>query len=1108
MKEFDVNNIALSGNNLIEASAGTGKTYSIGILTLRLLLEKDIKIEEILMVTFTNSAVAELEIRIRRFLKMALSYISSNSEIENSIKFIIDSAIEKKGKKEVERLLSNAILFLDETAIYTIHGFCQLTLSEFAFDTKQLFNSELVENQNSIIENAVNDFWRKEITILDTGIIGVLKEKLFSRELLIDFSENIFSGKKLIVRNKINRNDILEEINRFETEIKSLENVLGNRISANWEVIKNIKIHKGSKLYKSIASGQDEFKNELIAEYKKEPNSTKLENLRFLVDIIPQLITLQEAFEEYKTDVFIDFLARAEVFIKREVEYKKNRNQVLSFNDLIEKLHTGLVKEDNSVLKQNLCNKYKAVFIDEFQDTDHLQYEIFKRAFVDDCDSTVFFIGDPKQSIYAWRGADLRTYIKAQKDIGDNKFTMKNNFRSTEQLVSAMNEFFPAGHSCIPEAFGQSDPFCSKEIRYEEVTAANKDMAQLVKDDIAVTSFDIIMHSKKSNISELQSAAGMEVADLLANHYLLKDGTKTKVKPKNISILFRTKSHAKSMKDVLNEYGIPSIIVDDTKIMETEDARDLFYILYAIDKNDNSSISRALLTRFTTFSIEDIQKIDFEYYKSVFLDLQQTWTEAGVYSAILSFMNKFNVRKNLLDSDNPKGNRIYTNLMQLAEILNEKEFNSKYSPENLLDWFHKSREGLKISNEYEQRIESDEDAVQIMTVHKSKGLSFDIVVLPYFNLNMRKVKKNEPVTYLEDDGFYFSYLKTDEEIEKYNLQSEQENRRLLYVAITRAAYKCIIHYNEKRGVLENFIPNLDYNSNTISFREPMKSIDFRYAQDRDVKDKSGILKFNKPLDDFWRLTSYSALDNHSKGISIKEEKDLSEMGDYDKFVFIALKKGAQTGIILHSIFEKIDFADEKYWEKEIEKNLTNFGRDISESTIKNYMELAGNTVNAVLAPGDFSLSDVLFEKRFNELEFFFSFDKWNPREIKALFPDISINDKSIEGIMHGFIDLLFEHNGKYYILDWKSNSLGVGLDNYTKDRLEEAMTENNYHLQYIVYTVAVKRFLENRIEDFDYDKHFGGVYYLFLRGMRANTNNGVFFNKPTKELIERMEKLI
>ena len=1111
MKPFDVNNIKLEGNNLIEASAGTGKTYSIGILVLRLLLEKGIRIEQILMVTFTNAAVAELEIRIRRFLRDALKIASKNSEssdIDPNILVLINKSIEEKGKEEVIKILSDAILFLDETAIFTIHSFCQITLGEFAFETSQLFNTDIIEDQSFIIEDAVNEFWRKEITVLDIEIIRVLTEKKYTRDLLKDFAQHIFNGKRLKVETSIDSNEIIPKIAEYEKIIEQFELDFENTIKDNWSDILSVKISKTSVIQKGI--DRDGVKG-FITEFKKSYYSKNppgyLKKFEQVYELTQELEQLENDFDTYKKALLTHFLELAGKFILNEVERKKNRNQVLSFHDLIAKLHSVLVTQNSFDLQQKLCRKYQAVFIDEFQDTDHLQYEIFRKAFIDNCDSTVFFIGDPKQSIYAWRGADLKTYLKAQDDIGDNKFTMKNNFRSTSPLIDAMNEFFPAGTSCDSENLKVSDPFCSDEIQYEKVEPGNENLLEVLYHENTASAFDIVNHEKgDNNNSDLFEAAGREVMDLLNNHYLIDDNIKRKVLPQDIGILMRQNKEAILMKDVLSKYNIPAIVIDGTKVIDTDEARDLYYVIYAIEKLDLQSISRALLSIFTKYEIGDIIKQDFDIHKSNFLKLNDKWKNSGIYSAIINFTIIYKVRDFLLDINNSRGNRIFSNLMQLAEILNEKELNNNYSAEQLLDWFQKTREGLESVNKYEQRIESDENALQISTAHKSKGLSFNFVILPNFNLKPHSSSRKEYITYLEDDGFYISYNKTEEELKRNEFQNAQEDRRLLYVAITRAVYKCIIHYNNQKGVLNNFLEHSF--SEKIKFREPLSEIDYKYSQIEKIKENIIPIPFNKRMDDSWALTSYSALDTHQNKFVLKKDNYIDDKNEYEKFIIDELPKGAQTGNLLHDILEKINFTDDSFWENTITRNIQKSGKKYSEFEYKFFYDLLNNTLEAKLYPNTFNLKQIEYDKRFNELEFFFSFENKKKKKIKELLKNINISSKNINGVMHGFIDLLFEFEGKFYILDWKSNHLGNSIDDYSIDKLDEAMTINNYHLQYIVYTIAVKRFLKNHNPEFDYDKHFGGVYYLFLRGLRSGENTGVFYNKPNKDLIEELDRLI
>ena len=850
------------------------------------------------------------------------------------------------------------------------------------------------------------------------------------------------------------------------------------------------------------------FAEKYIELYKQKKQPQYLQKFDFLYDEIPDIIEAENELNAFGIDVMVHFLNKSSGFLVKEVEKRKNRNQMLSFHDLISKLHQEVVVNNNQDLQNKLRNKYRCVFIDEFQDTDHLQYEIFKKVFVESTGTTAFFIGDPKQSIYAWRGADINTYIKAKKDIA-NHFTMKQNYRSTKELVAAMNEFFPLGVCGVDQV---SNPFCSDDITYEEVEAANKNLYELYNNTAPAKSFEILKYPKKNNKDDLFGNTAKEVLDLLGNHFLIKNGDKKKVKPRNIGILVRTNKEAKLMKKNLSKLRIPAIIIDETKVMETDEAMDLYYVIFAIINPNNSNISRAILTSFTGFTTEMLANQDMDHHKSIFLELQNNWKESGIYSAILSFIEQYNVRKYLLDTETQNGNRIYTNLMQLTDILNEKETFDNYSPEKLVDWFKKSTEGFDTSGKYEQRLESDDDAVQIATIHKSKGLAYDIVLLPNANFTLRPEHLLKKVTILKDNEFIISYYKTPEEMEEYELQAEQENRRLLYVAITRAVYKCIINYNNKPGTLKKFLTSLDPNDyKFINFRDPISEIEGKYSPESlQEKIEKKPLIFTGNIDNKWYLTSYSGLDTHSLDKDWIKETEPDHISEYDKFVFNILPKGVQSGLIIHKIFEKIDFSDDTYWNKIIENTLKYSGRKYSGEELKNYTQIIKNVVDTELLPAadNFKLSDVEKEHRFNELEFFFSFDNWKGDEIKKILPGINISNQQIEGIMHGFIDLLFEYNGKYYILDWKTNYLGNTLQKYNPEELKLAMTENNYHLQYYIYTIAVKRFLENRLPGFDFDQHFGGVFYLFIRGMRTGKNAGIFFIKPEKEIIEKFEKIL
>ena len=355
----------------------------------------------------------------------------------------------------------------------------------------------------------------------------------------------------------------------------------------------------------------------------------------------------------------------------------------------------------------------------------------------------------------------------------------------------------------------------------------------------------------------------------------------------------------------------------------------------------------------------------------------------------------------------------------------------------------------------------------------------------------------------------------------YKDQSEQENRRLLYVAITRARYQCYITGNEanyyKHSTLRTFNNSLTpvaKNLKQVEFWIPPEPVrNFRYNNVSATIQPVYAIAKNFTLQNVnWIKTSYSGLNpEHDLVPAPKSSNSINNA--YDKFAFQELKKGAHTGNLLHYIFEHIDFSNSDNWQRVVEQAMKRLSGSADEVYRDNIIELLQQVTSAIM-PGNnpFTLNQVSNEKRLNELEFDFLLKPFNTGSLEALsnkthpFRIRSISE--LEGIMNGKMDLFFEQEGKFYILDWKSNFLGNSLDFYNEENVKAAMYENNYHLQYLIYTVALTKYLALRIPGFDYDTNFGGVIYLFLRGVRTGAQSGVFYSKPDKALIEKMKVLI
>ncbi len=538
---FDAITVPLEGSNLIEASAGTGKTYSIAILVLRLLLEKPITIKEILMVTFTKAAVAELEERIRLFVKEAYKASNGESIADKKIEALVqDKLIDSAEEKErVQQALKDAVLFLDETSVLTIHSFCQNALTEFAFETDQLFGAETLQDQASILDDEINNFWRKHITTIPSDLLRYLIEAGLNRDALYSVIKEHLNGKKYYHYKEGHEYSFCEEDQlKLVQELKAVKQQEEKLIS---EMHKYITTHRDRLLKAGNSNHHARRANMHLFEHPEElaqfvrSKSDKDYVRKLYDDIIEHCSTCDKVSEDIKakiSNVVNDTICQAINSVVTGLEVFKQRNNLLSFDDMIVNLHKALTKHNNSKLIASLSNKYKAVFVDEFQDTDRLQYEIFQKAFAGN--SILFYIGDPKQSIYAFRKADIFTYLKAKHDV-DQRFTMNTNYRSANNIISAMNLFFKPNNTFDTFAFeGQAD-----RIDYIEVDAPvdNRKGSFLENhsDDVP------IIITEGSNKGDVWTNLTAQIIALLNNpaYTIAEKGKERRIKPSDIGILVR-----------------------------------------------------------------------------------------------------------------------------------------------------------------------------------------------------------------------------------------------------------------------------------------------------------------------------------------------------------------------------------------------------------------------------------------------------------------------------------------------------------------------------------------------------------------------------------------
>jgi len=1134
-KAFDVLEVPLQGKNLIEASAGTGKTYSIGILVLRLILEKKLSVQEILMVTFTKAAVAELEERVRLFLRSAYKVARHEAIGDQLITALVQRAIKEQGHPAVVETLRQAVLLLDETAVQTIHSFCEKTLAEFAFETSQLFKSEILEDTSALLEEQLNIFWRQEVTTLPAPLLRRLGAGGMTRESLLKVLKTHLGGKAYLHYQKdkdysfcqSDHETLLSLVSRFDEEEAYLRGCFVDHVHAN-----KVKI--------AGTTSNHNVKTQLLIHLDKPVDLLKVivekKDLGYVKSHFPDLIEKALDCEQVRLqqeNVVNEFKNKLNCLAISQItsgfEESKRRLNLLSFDDMITGLHKALLPMEGDQdqgsaelrnfqqerLKCALRQKYNAVFIDEFQDTDRMQFEIFFQLF--QADNILFYIADPKQSIYSFRKADIFTYFQALTTV-DTRYSMNVNYRSSDIFIEGLNALF-APYPGFDAFFFEGS---AHSINYVPVVSPlENSKGFLVKDREKASPLYILSEPKKDQIAS--SVAALTVELLEGKRYFIeKDGLRVKIKPSDIGVLVRTHGEARSVRTALASFAIPAVTIDDSKVLQSEEARLLIYLLEAMHEINVPAIKKALFTPLTGYDVANILALDTEHAVSDFRTYKRTWETNGLYAAIMEFVQDYSVTKILYSDTLLNSERIISNFFQLIELAHQVQSQKELSAPEIISWLKRGYEGLLLEgDEFVQRIENDEEAVKIVTIHTSKGLEYPIVLAPF--LDFQEDTNSDAFRSFRDDenGEYFFIEKkqgTGDHQALHVRQNEQENRRLFYVAITRAVYACFIFRN-------SYFLNRNTTLNTFLDAQkiaPSKLVATLASPD----DKTGYRYFPKTpktevhpvqqapftlLGNNWTKLSFTLLaEKHHAGVKLRKTPGLTS--DYDRFIFHELTWGIETGNMMHYIVEHVHFNDPKTYAAAIGEAVKQYRLKAGHSAMLELM--LDHVVNARIktVASSFSLAQLDQDKCLNEFEFDFEVDLFDPAVLaKISGEEVRLNQRfksDLEGLMNGKIDLFFEHDGQFFILDWKSNYLGDSLAAYDELSVGSAMTDSNYHLQYLIYSVAAKKYLESRVPGFDYSLQFGGVIYLFIRGIRKDHTNGIFQTKPPLEKILALEHLL
>jgi exodeoxyribonuclease V beta subunit len=1161
------------GASLIEASAGTGKTYAITALFVRLIVEEDLSVREILAVTYTEAATEELRHRVRQTLVQASQAFASGASDIPYLHALVTKYRDQS--REMEARLQNALCDFDEAPIYTIHGFCQRTLRDRAFESGLLFDTELVTDPSEFLQEIADDFWRKHFYEAGTTLVNFALKNNFGPEKFLSLLrtctnypriEFISQAKghtldslsaELESRYRAAREVWLSEGGKIKTCFGSTTK-WGNMpynddesMAARFEQLDTC-FSESDTAFEALSALGDFCASQLQEKRSKKSNDPVPEHRFF--NLCEDLCKTEQIWLAGIQLAFVDYS-------KAELPRRKAERKIQYFDDLLTRLDGALSGSGGESLAADLQARYRAALVDEFQDTDPVQYSIFRRAFSGG-KTFLFLIGDPKQAIYGFRGADIFTYLEAAGQATGH-YTLGENWRSESGLVTAVNKIFSAAPGS----------FVFERIGFQEaVPKGNADSEPLTLEDKKEPPFQFWFW-RRSGVKEISKTLATKTLPRVVTGEivrLLNGNTKIggrRLKPEDIAVLVLENRQAAKVQEALREFNVPSVLHTTASLFESHEAAELRRVLAGIAlPGDERLVKSALATDL--FGVDGCQlaectEAQWHEWLQLFHDYLELWSRHGFFRMFRLWLQRQQVRQRLLAF--PDGERRLTNILHLGEVLHHAEAERRLGITGLLKWLAEQMDQEEeASEEHQLRLERDDNAVRIVTVHKSKGLEYP-VVFSLFSWKDSEIKRgSEELVFFHDPAQGNRLVQdlgpdiADEHRQQARQERLAENVRLLYVALTRAIHRCYFTWGGIKGagtsapswllhrppassgplletleahfkslsddaMLGDLAPLSQKSGGALAVSNLPESANTLYKPGDGTGAKLECRQFKGRIQRDWVISSFTyfraglpeELPDRDGGIAPTKEETPGEG-------IFAFPRGAKAGTCLHEMLEKLDFhATDAEMFKLVGERLQAHGLAQAGNS-EAVQQMLKALLQFPLAPGrkDFTLSKLSGSDRLNELEFYFPVQGVAPARLHGLLGKLGWSSAvpaqldrlafdPIQGFLKGFIDLVFRFEEKFYLVDWKSNWLGNRMEDYSPDAIKDEMRRQYYFVQYHLYTVALHKYLALRVPGYDYDRHFGGVVYLFLRGLDpARPEFGAYRDRPSRSAVNQLSALL
>jgi len=1184
--EFD---FAADAQILIEASAGTGKTFALAGLFVQAVIVHRLRVADILAVTYTEAATQELRRRVRERLvlaaqmtaDMAVNAAAATQTDEGAItaEQIARARASGEASGTLHLRLQQALRDMDLASIHTIHGFCRRVLDDFALQAGQPLLPAAIQAQDREHREALAvelwravsaddggaDFLQRRFGTLD-ALAQALRDLLASEPLLPPVSEQMPTDPRPALRAAF---DALKQAfaghcveARAAVEHALAQKVLSGttyklpHIEGVWSALADVCSHSDPYFtpHAKLANfGQSILRSKANkGMYARVPASP-------LFTAIDGYMSLSEACARWRNADDITHLHALRALAQQRDVVRKQAANVRGYDDLIGDLHAALADADRvEALGAAVRARYRRVLIDEFQDTDARQWAIFGRLFTR---AGMVQVGDPKQAIYRFRGGDVQTYLAAADAAGSHA-QLLDNFRSRPCLLAAVNALFEHGGA---DVFGQA------RIAYAPARPGGHcdDDAYRSGADVApALQFHVLAPPAEKNwnkppsIARAARACAARIAELLqpgCDHGLrAHDGIGHRpIAPSDCVVLVREHEEARAVREALVRHGISGVSAGRKSLYATAEATEVLALLLAAATPAHDGRLRAALAM--PLLGQDAQAIaaleDSDALHGWQRDLeqwQQLWQRHGPQAMLAEAIARNAARLLSL----PDGERRLTNLLQLAELLQEQAPRALGLPAQVA-WLQARIAQADDADETQQlRLESDAGRVQIMTLHASKGLEFPLVFLPFCGIGRSGGRTSDFVMYQHGDARVRQWNSSVVNVDtptwlqaKENAKGEErdEDMRLLYVGLTRARHALWIACGRLSCVDKTALYRLlgghaptpellqasgavltkdDETADLQRLRAPLQGPAADAGTVPEPRQAQRVLARDWWVHSFSQWQRSHALQGDALARRADEEPAADEAGagdvaEPDRMALDRRFTGVRFGNALHTALERVDFArwrdagdsvipDDERPLLQAALLAHGYGQADIEAGLQALARLIAATLAAQLPEG-LRLVDLPPAERRAELEFHFVLAPSRVDETLQLLQRFGVgagrrslgSRDRLEGLLTGKIDLVYRHAQRWYLVDYKSNWLE---DGYGPSALQAAMRSAGYDLQALVYALAVHRWLRFRLGDgYDYARDFGGVRYLFCRGLAGG--GGVHADTPAPELVHALDAL-